>query len=741
MINPTGKHNRGVALIITLTILSIVTLMLIAFTISMRVENSAARNYNDTIRARQIAQAALDTAVANLRDAMPQPSPGFTYVTFPGSTRTYNGSTMTTNVLFTTSMYPWIFNIPGSLTINLNAGGIITGLNSSYPTTNNTPLLVQWVTVGSDGSIPATEKIVGRFAYYIDDDAARLNLNAFWKRPNSSVTADTYGYGDTSEIDVTVLDAPFNSGAVADAIYTNRLTYPYTTVPEVRTATALITADSFDANKFHFTRQSVDSYNLDAFGRARINLHTMSQSNDIDTIASPSGAYYRMAEPALGTSYGLGGISFATKYGAAGLQQIIANIIAYQSNPTNSPPPDGGGEPPVYLGLGKTPYINEVQISYADSTGTVTRTVSVELFHMYDNVYQAADTLEVKQLPAAGGFATVEVLPVTNNISPGYLTFSTSTNLTGAILPITVPSQNIIATYRRGASRLDFAELTLPSVTITTNATVLHGAQVLDPRVNHSPSQWLGYTTGGTLGAANNRTDYGGSGTYPGTNDVSKALSRGAPMRSIGELGYIHAGQPFRHIRLQPTTVATEIPDWAVLDLFQVPDVTNIGRLNINSLITSPATNPASARFSAVRSKPLEALLNNVVASPSAVAVNIYSNQLIRHFGMTNAYDTIGEICQVAALTNGAANEAARELPIRRIGNLITTRSNAFTIHIIAQSVLELPLTGQIYGTFQTGTPVLDIITGEVRIQAVVERTQEGGQVQYRTKYFRYLYD
>ncbi len=72
----SGRNSeRGIALILTLAILVMVTLLVVAFAISMRVENTASKNFNDLIKARQIAQAGVDQAVAILGAATPPAPP------------------------------------------------------------------------------------------------------------------------------------------------------------------------------------------------------------------------------------------------------------------------------------------------------------------------------------------------------------------------------------------------------------------------------------------------------------------------------------------------------------------------------------------------------------------------------------------------------------------------------------------------------------------------------------------
>ena len=66
---------RGIALILTLAILVMVTLLVVAFAVSMRVENTASKNFNDLIKARQLAQAGIDDAVALIGNATPPAPP------------------------------------------------------------------------------------------------------------------------------------------------------------------------------------------------------------------------------------------------------------------------------------------------------------------------------------------------------------------------------------------------------------------------------------------------------------------------------------------------------------------------------------------------------------------------------------------------------------------------------------------------------------------------------------------
>lgn len=747
---------RGIALILTLAIITLVTLILIAFAVSMRVENTASKSFNDLIMAREIAQGAVDQAVATIRQATPQrtQSPVSTYVTSPGLIYTnFNGLfgsislTSPSNTSYSASI--------GS--VNLNAGFWITGSNNvEYTDPVASAIPVGWVYVATNGSLSPPNAslnypLVGRFAFWVDDEASKININTAFQRP--AVSPDPVGYSTNGEVDLRMLWPGLNLPA---AIQTRQAPSGpgYTTIEEVKLVDPSAgpnTPDSdFNTNRFYLTTYSNDANypnytdDLDALGVQRRLLSDVNETVDIkNTPATNISAVVRLSDNALKQVYSSSG-TFADKYpvvsGVDGFKQIIANIIAYQADPTTTPPPDGGGNPPVYLGLGKTPYINELRIRYdiqepTPGNFTVTRTVSAELFYQYDGTYTpGTEQIIVTNLPDAGGLFSPG--PVTITPPGGVYTGPTYRQCDAATEPAVALTVSTVAigtqpqiTYTRdysGAKRLDYAEANVPRVTlqkISGAGPFYQDSQVNDPAVNDTFGQWTGNTGVGTMGAQNS--------TYiPPETPPSKVVIRGAAMQSIGELGYIHTPLPWQYIRLQSQLPADKpsIPDWAILDAFAVSGSTP-GRININSSVYG---------LSAGRQVPLKALLNNVAL---AAAGNIYSGIYVTSdtFGNTTAYDTIGEICEVQGVDDIGATEAVKEETIRRIANIITVRSSTFTIWVMAQSIKQPPTTPTI-GLF---TPGVDLITGEVRAQAVVERYEDppGSAPKFRVRYFRYLYN
>lgn len=763
------SDERGVALILTLSIITLVTLLLIAFAVSMRVENTASKNFNEVVKAREFAQAAMDQAVATIRDATTRNANVLNYATFPGVIYDLDISQTPPAVRKT------LYSENANSKFDFNEDFWITAQNGEFPGAGNAVMNnVGWIYVADDGTLappnaypmPTTKSIIGRFAFWVDDEASKININTAGQAPPS---ADPYGYSGQDQVNVLMLISNMNAFAAdvesGGATYP-RGTYPYATIEEVKRANTGISADIFNANRFSITAYSDDKDDLDALGdkRSGLDLSTLTEAKDITDLVGPDSAYARLSDNTKLPKVYSANRGFAFKYpivgGLDGLKQIIANIIAYQLDPRTPADlaklPDAVGDPPAYLGLIRAPYVNEVKVTYDAIVGII-RTVTVELFYPYGadgSSYMTgpADTIVVGGLPAVGTLGTSPASPILTipgglvfNSATPYRTFSYSPGDSDPTFapagPVTLLATTATVNYYRNLKRLDCAQVPLPNVGILAGAVSWHGAEVNDPCVNEKTTEWTPYRNpnAGTPGAVN-------SVYAPPGGDSSKVLIRGLPILSVGELGYIHTPNSWTHLRLQPQSAAEKavklIPDWAMLDMFTVPNAKTGGRININSYI-NPGLNPAVPVTQ--RLVPLKSLLSSVVlpGSLQTVAQNIYGNisggiyvNPPDTFGIEGAYDAIGEICEVQGMDNGGLTEADKEAIIRRIANLITVRSNTFTVWVIAQSIKEPTGVGTV-GMFDTTS---DLITGEVRMQAVVERYENPpGTPNFRVKYFRYL--
>ncbi|MBI5394049.1 MAG: hypothetical protein HZA91_02005 [Verrucomicrobia bacterium] len=236
-------------------------------------------------------------------------------------------------------------------------------------------------------------------------------------------------------------------------------------------------------------------------------------------------------------------------------------------------------------------------------------------------------------------------------------------------------------------------------------------------------------------------------------------------MASVGELGFIHTGKPFRSLSLQyykfqpdeksPPSKAAEIPDWVMMDLFTVNAGPVHGRINVNNAGWQAEADPNDGgwhynipvwhtRFQPNLFRPVggqslgtgrRVAATGVTPASHTLAAALFfitdipkRNNLVNYIvrrvppppaAATGAnpfkpYYTIGELCEVRDMNSwdmsvssypNATTDAGREEAIRRISNVLTTRSDVFCVWVVGQAWWE-------YWR----------CLGEARLMAIVER-------------------
>jgi hypothetical protein len=190
-------------------------------------------------------------------------------------------------------------------------------------------------------------------------------------------------------------------------------------------------------------------------------------------------------------------------------------------------------------------------------------------------------------------------------------------------------------------------------------------------------------------------------------------------------------------LRFQPSASSSELPDWLLLDLV-APTVTasnyttmsymnsTAGTINVNGQL-----NPSIGTFS--RWQPLQALFENMPGVSGTSGASTVVNNILNHtntgtdFGATGAYDYPGEICEITGVADSGTTDWDKEVLIRNMASSLTTKSNVFSVWGVAQTVKKNPANTNPanQGTFETkaaGAVADDIITGEKRFEAIVER-------------------
>ena len=747
-------------------------MLVIGFLTSMRTEQNAARNSTYVIIARQMAHTAVDNALFLMRTNMPVINAQTYYATQPGGAAT---TISTPTDLF----YPVII---GNGTNNLNADSAIIGYT-------NMPVNAAWVNVctnGSDGTTPGI-LLLGRFTYWVDDEGTKININTANKR-SANIAAPLPGDVDLTVLPLN--NGTIAATSVASNSWSYGQTNGYFTIEQWQAAAGITPTIFSNCVYNLTAYGTDDNLTPWGAARLNLNDQTIANcTNFAQRVAAVNTISNYLDNSGLTNWFGPGR-TFADKYGnVAQIAANFIDWIDTDKIPTDSSADWTDTTPPAYLGLEVTPYLNELRITntlvIADIGGgqfeyKFTTQTDVELWNPYNSAYNTgANQLQVLllnrpafqvlstgvqlfnyQLPNPSTITTGSgVAPSTtiNANSYSVLTFSETFVVTNNTVgdQLIASNNTVTAIYRYPLGRIDYAQVPLPASTNTLVAPPVNGTNTFgnrqisacnDPRVKPVSNNWtpLIATDPGTFGSANSALNYsagGVNGSYqiPGDGDsschvVADVTRDKGYVAAIGELAYIHTGWPWRTLCLQPQPAAETnpiprlIPDWIVLDLFSTTNAPVIGRININAGITNLAT--LSPRVLPLRSL-FTAALGVTALDPSTNIYNcVFNPNLFMHspptYFLPGIINFVGQVCEVSGFTPSAATKELNERRIRSVADLLTVRSDTFTITALGQAV-------------DVNTNVM----AEAKVQAVVQRYVDGTvappAVKFRTLYFRYL--
>ncbi len=205
---PAGKeHRRGAALILTLLITAMLTMMVIAFFTTMQIEQRAAHSYADAQRAKMVAQGAVSHGIELLRSNIPEPAlisesaenaPGENWAINPGRltvVRSPGGETVVPLHTGGADRSPNETNDPDVYSVDLNeplpgrdAPSICVSVDSNGSPQLDAPtpsMRVKWVPVMRDPELVASEEnpISARYAFWMDDESSKINFNVALGKP------------------------------------------------------------------------------------------------------------------------------------------------------------------------------------------------------------------------------------------------------------------------------------------------------------------------------------------------------------------------------------------------------------------------------------------------------------------------------------------------------------------------------------------------------------------------------
>ncbi len=270
--NPRWKR-LGSALVMTLVIIVLITVVTVGYLASVMLETKTASSSLDQERAYGIAMVGAHQALAKIREALgpwddpyknfAASNPPFYWSLSPGRITRWSYSSVSPQMnigLFSESA--------GTNLVNLNRQLI----DGSYPIiggTNAPEVSVKWANLLRDPTQPssAANAIIGRYAFWVDDEGAKINVNT--ADGTDKYTTNSLGIGTPSEVSLGLLFGT-NTNALAKQVVQMARTNGFTSAREILRvlgATNSVLADSI----FSLTAHS-RSPELNVFGEPRLSV-------------------------------------------------------------------------------------------------------------------------------------------------------------------------------------------------------------------------------------------------------------------------------------------------------------------------------------------------------------------------------------------------------------------------------------------------------------------------------------
>jgi hypothetical protein len=310
---PKLSDESGVALIVTLAVLAIALLLVLGFTVSMRTEQIAARNFTQVAFAKQLTHAAIEDAIFLIKTNTPVITPTKYWVSQPG--RIVSRGVGAPTLLFST-------NSAGG-TVNLNADNSIVPANAEYPNPSDRQILVEWITVGANGqAASAANPIIGRYAFWVDDEGAKININSASHRTNALAPS-------MKEVDLTGLQGIGGAAATNSYMFATNTGYMTTEMWKTNAFSPKPSAGNYATNRFYITAYS-EGADFNPWGGKKKNLNDSANGlirSDIDDIGNT------LTNAFLTNWFGRirgEANTFGLKFGTQNCKQILANMFDFR---------------------------------------------------------------------------------------------------------------------------------------------------------------------------------------------------------------------------------------------------------------------------------------------------------------------------------------------------------------------------------------------------------------------------
>ena len=354
----SSRPESGSALVLVLLITALLATIAVSFLSTSRVEQIAAKNFSRQNAASGLAELATQQAIAKIQQGFNATGNGtgnFTSVitTQPGAINKYffSSGTLQTNMTITTELFS-------------SGSGNLSYLNNlQNPSSNSSATTDQWTITGNASerinvfmenitttTVNGSTQLIGRVAYYVDDDGTKLNLN-------SATGNRTTLNAALRPSDIAALSANYTNifasiiNGTASSNTSNITAWGHFFRPEQLGAAINAAGGNFSANDLPSLTTAASSASTTAnmthlltpWGTQRIEINTLSTNATDGTGDASVRSIFEAFTGLNGTTmnatsnstYGLTGSglqnvfggNFATKYTPLGVKQIAANLL------------------------------------------------------------------------------------------------------------------------------------------------------------------------------------------------------------------------------------------------------------------------------------------------------------------------------------------------------------------------------------------------------------------------------
>jgi len=712
---PSNRASReGIALIVVLGILSLLVILGFGFSVAMRTERMAASSAAETVRTRQLLQAALARSVDSISQAMiaanvAYPAPTYVSGSIPGPTVLAFGPT---NLMSTEALLyvPLDFHVDAS---------------------NASP---RWVNIVD----PLSTNVLGRYAFIAVDSSGLIDINSVHLDNMPRLKGTNAG-----EVKISHLPG-FSNFDLFNLYRTNRY-IRFESIPDIGT---------------------LRNNGLNSYPR---NFSTYSRFPPDLQVAAVPGASARKKIDIGGTRSQLQAIETDIKLaltdaGVPNVDEVFRNILDYVDTDVGNVPTDlnSSSSPPV-------PMVNEIVffgrfLKQASGTPgqfnyTFQLRMEVELWFPFPaliaRTYKLNPDITLAQpssLPADVAPLYAPLYPVFSPNAGTPVTISVNgapsadgsfvANQTGMyvvrydysfpslvsgdippVFPVAI-TINAMETRNDADAAVDRVS-NLQNEAFVFNANTLNpaagrGWAITDPRLNHISTEW-NFLSGsanlnpGSINVPTRNFTQGEppfQGTAPTSLGVTNILmySRRGPMESVAELGFIPIGQRWRTINLYELNGERH----RVLDYFTITNKHQVRKGLVNLNTPYPANLGSVFRNAALQDFPGGGPRGSVSGTAGdqigSTLFNLSNTTLFTNLSEMGRIpvNQFKSLLQSGFPASSPLSDAHIESVIANSMDLVGFRQNLFTIILAAQTIKT--------------SPEGDIVTGEQRAVAVVWR-------------------